>query len=255
MPSGKIEGELWGGRAKDWAELGDPTTKPLFQAMLDVSHVGRGTRFLDMGCGAGGACVLAEELGANVSGFDASANLVEIARERVPQADFRQGDIEEMPYEDGSFDVVFAANSVQYAENQEQAVREGLRVMSDGGKFVLGMWCEPERCDMSALFKAVAPGGPPPNAPPSLADRANLLGLLERAGGTVISDGEVLCPFVFATMDDAIRCVRSAGIMQMFEAKLGKDHLIQAIITSHEPFKQPDGTYRLDNWFRWVVCE
>ena len=254
MASGKTEGELWGGRARDWATYGEPTCTALFDAMLDAAEVGAGTKHLDMGCGAGGAAVKAADRGAEVSGLDASANLLEIARERLPGVEFKQGDIEDLPYPDDTFDVVFAANSVQYAENQEQAVREALRVKKPDGKFVIGMWCEPERCDMAGLFKRVAPNGPPPNAPPTLSDRTNLIALLERAGGKVEAEGEVLCTFRFASIDEVMRCHRSAGIMQMFEAKLGEEYLVNAIIESHEPFKRADGSYALDNWFRWVVC-
>lgn len=254
MPSGQVEGQLWGGRARDWATYGEPTCNNLFDAMHIAARVGPGTNLLDMGCGAGGAAVKAAARGAQVTGFDASANLLEIARERLPNAEFTQSDIEDLPYADNTFDVVFAANSVQYAENQEQAVREALRVKKPDGKFVIGMWCEPERCDMAGLFKAVSPSGPPPNAPPTLSNRDNLISLLERAGGRVESEGEVLCNFRFASIDEVMRCHRSAGIMQMFEAKLGEEYLRNAIIESHEPFKHPDGSYALDNWFRWVVC-
>jgi ubiquinone/menaquinone biosynthesis C-methylase UbiE len=223
--------------------------------MLDAAGVGEGTKLLDMGCGAGGAAMKASKRGAEVVGFDASANLLEVAAERLPEAEFSQGDIERLPYPDATFDVVFAANSVQYAEDQQQAAREALRVTKPDGKFVIGMWCEPERCDMAGLFKAVSPGGPPPNAPPTLSNRGNLISLLESAGASVVEDGEVLCTFRYATIDDAIRCHRSAGIMQMFESKLGEEYLTNAIIQSHEPFKRDDGSYALDNWFRWVVCE
>jgi ubiquinone/menaquinone biosynthesis C-methylase UbiE len=222
--------------------------------MLEAANVGPGTNLLDMGCGAGGAALMAAARGATVTGFDASENLLEVARERLPQGDFTQGDIEELPYPDNTFDVVFAANSVQYAENQEQAVREALRVLKSDGKFVIGMWCEPERCEMAGLFRAVSPDGPPPNAPPALSIRDNLIALLQLAGAQVEEDGEVLCTFRYTTIDDAIRCHRSAGIMQMFESKLGDEYLIDAIRKSHEPFLQEDGTYALDNWFRWVIC-
>ena len=255
MPSGQMEGQLWGGRACDWATYGEPTCSNLFEAMLDAAGVGQDTNLLDMGCGAGGAALKAAKQGAKVTGFDASANLLEIALERLPDVEFTQGDIEGLPYPDNTFDVVFAANSVQYAENQEQAVREALRVKKPEGKFVIGMWCEPERCDMAGLFKAVSPGGPPPNAPPPLSNRDNLVALLQRAGAHIESEGEVLCTFRYPSIDEALRCHRSAGIMQMFEAKLGEEYLTNAIIESHEPFKQPDGSYALDNWFRWVVCQ
>jgi SAM-dependent methyltransferase len=254
MGSSKVEGELWGGRARDWATYGEPTCTDLFDAMLDAADVGPGTKHLDMGCGAGGALVKAAARGAEVYGFDASANLLEIARERLPDVEYKQGDIEALPYPDETFDVVFAANSVQYAESQEQAVREALRVKKPDGKFVIGMWCEPERCEMSGLFKALSPDGPPPGAPPTLSSHENLIDLLVRAGGHVDAEGEVCCDFKFASIEDTLRCHRSAGIMQMFEQKLGADFVENAIRTTHEPFRQADGSYSLKNWFRWAVC-
>lgn len=254
MASGKVEGELWGGRARDWAELGEPLGKPLFAAMLDAAKVGNGATMLDMGCGAGLACMMALERGALPTGLDASANLLEIARERIPDREFKQGDIEELPFDDDTFDVVFAANSVQFADDQQKAVREALRVKKPNGKFVIGMWCELERCDMSHVFRALSPGGPPPNAPPTLAVRENLHALLEQAGCTILDEGEVLCPFEFASAAEVLRGCRSAGVIQMFEDKMGEEHVIRAITDAHEPFRRPDGSYRSDNWFRWVLC-
>lgn len=254
MGSGKVEGELWGGRARDWAELGEPTCSALLDAMIEAAEVGPGTVFLDLGCGAGGGAVRAKERHANVSGFDASANLLKIARERVPQGDFRQGDLEELPYDDSTFDVVYAANSVQYAEDQGKAVREALRVKKPDGKFVIGMWCEPDRCEMSGLFKALAPDGPPPGAPPSLAIHQNLLDLLTGNGADVVREGEVMCAFRFANFDEAIRGMLSAGIMQMFEQRLGREFIVNAARDSLAPFRQPEGSYTLNNWFRWADC-
>jgi trans-aconitate methyltransferase len=69
----------------------------------------RGTRLLDVGCGAGLALQLAAKRGATVAGFDASAGLLEVARERVPEADLRQGDVETLPCPDGGFEQEAAA--------------------------------------------------------------------------------------------------------------------------------------------------
>src|SRR5690349_16349396 len=98
MGTAEIQGELWGAAANDWAELQDPMSRPLWQAMLNSARVGAGTRLLDAGCGAGGACVLAAARGALVSGFDASEALLAIAQGRVPAGDFRRGDLESLPY-------------------------------------------------------------------------------------------------------------------------------------------------------------
>jgi ubiquinone/menaquinone biosynthesis C-methylase UbiE len=116
--SSKIQGELWGKAPQDWTKLQEPMHTPLFEAMLNATNVGQGTRLLDAGCGGGGASVLAAERGAQISGLDAAEPLLNVARERVPYSDFRVGDIEVLPYEDDSFDAIIAANSLQYAAEQ-----------------------------------------------------------------------------------------------------------------------------------------
>ena len=98
MGTAIIQGELWDQAPQDWAMLQEPMHKPLWEAMLDRTLVGSSTRFLDAGCGGGGASVLAAERGAQVSGIDAAEGLVAFARERVPNGDFRVGDIETLPF-------------------------------------------------------------------------------------------------------------------------------------------------------------
>ena len=64
-------------------------------------------RVLDVGCGTG---YLTQHLGGEVVGLDQSAAMLDIARERVPWADFVQGDALNMQFADGSFDLVFSSN-------------------------------------------------------------------------------------------------------------------------------------------------
>src|SRR4051794_27044462 len=91
-------GALWGAEAETWARLGEISNRPLWIAMLDAAAVGPGTRCLDAGCGAGGASLLAAERGAQVSGLDASAPLITVARRRLPSGEFRVGELERSPY-------------------------------------------------------------------------------------------------------------------------------------------------------------
>ena len=44
---------LWGLRARDWADFQEGTVRPVFQAVLERTQVGPGTRYLDAGCGSG----------------------------------------------------------------------------------------------------------------------------------------------------------------------------------------------------------
>lgn len=82
--SNKVQGELWGAAAHDWAESQAPLHVLVWEAMLDADRVGKGTSILDAGCGGGGASVLAAQRGAIVSGLDGSEALIAIAGESVP---------------------------------------------------------------------------------------------------------------------------------------------------------------------------
>jgi ubiquinone/menaquinone biosynthesis C-methylase UbiE len=93
-----VQRRLWGTDPLAWAELAESHNRPLFEAVLDAARVGRGTRMLDVGCGAGLALVLAVERGATVSGLDVSLGLLGVARDRLPEADLRDGDMESLPF-------------------------------------------------------------------------------------------------------------------------------------------------------------
>jgi 2-polyprenyl-3-methyl-5-hydroxy-6-metoxy-1,4-benzoquinol methylase len=110
LGSSAVQGELWGARAGDWAEVQEPAQSELYPPILDAAGVGAGTMLLDVGCGSGVAAGTARRRGAVVSGIDAALPLVELARARVTGSEFRVGELEALPYEDGSFDVVTGFN-------------------------------------------------------------------------------------------------------------------------------------------------
>ena len=113
--SGDMNGQIWGARAADWASIQEAQCAAGYHAVLDKASVGSTTCLLDAGCGAGMAMQLAAELGADVSGIDASAGLLAVARDRLPNARFEHGDLEILPFEDDSFDVVTGFNAFQFA--------------------------------------------------------------------------------------------------------------------------------------------
>jgi SAM-dependent methyltransferase len=115
MGSATVQGQLWGTGPHDWAEVIEPLLYPIHLATAEALAPLSGLSLLDAGCGTGLALRLAAARGARVSGLDASAALLDVARGQLPDADLRVGDIEELPYDDATFDVVTASNSIQYA--------------------------------------------------------------------------------------------------------------------------------------------
>src|SRR4051794_25608964 len=121
-------GGLWVEGARDWAEVQEQGALPLHAAALDAAGVTRGTRLLDAGCGTGLVSLLGRLRGADVAAIDASAGMLTIARERLPDADLREADLQALPFADGAFDVVLAVNSLFFAADMARAAAELARV-------------------------------------------------------------------------------------------------------------------------------
>jgi SAM-dependent methyltransferase len=92
-------------------------------------------RTLEVGCGEGRVARDLSERGFDVTGLDPSATLIAAAREADPQADYVLGVAESLPFEDGSFEVVVAYNSLMDVDEMPEAVAEIGRVLASGGVF------------------------------------------------------------------------------------------------------------------------
>lgn len=258
MGTAEIQGDLWGQAPQDWATIQEPMLKPLHEAMLNVAVVGKGTRFLDAGCGSGGASELATERGARVSGIDAAEAMITYTRLRLPNGDFRTGDIEVLPFDDDVFDTVFAANSVQYAADRMETLRELGRVCKAGGRIVAGLFGPPEKVTFRTIIKAMAEAlpKPPPGAGPfELSMPGKLEALFEEAGLTVLESGEVACPYKFADFETFWRGNLSAGSAQKAIRVIGEDKLKAAVREAIQAFYQDDGSILIQpNVFKYVVA-
>src|SRR5215207_7339242 len=98
-------GSLWGARPADWA-LSEDQQVPTYEEALRRAGLRPGQLVLDIGCGVGAFLRLVAERGARPFGLDASEALLEVARQRIPDADLRVGDMEALPYDDDTFDLV-----------------------------------------------------------------------------------------------------------------------------------------------------
>ncbi|MEN8040010.1 MAG: class I SAM-dependent methyltransferase [Actinomycetota bacterium] len=257
MGSAKIQGDLWGRAPDDWTGLQEVMHAPLWDAMLDATGTTVGTRILDAGCGGGGACVIAVDRDAVVSGLDASEPLVELARDRVPQGDFHVGDLEMLPFADSSFDVAIAASSIQYAEDRMAALRELSRVTVTDGQVAVGLWSTPDKVEYRVVFAAVRdalPEPPPGSGPFGLSEPGILEGLIESAGMNVLAAGEADCPFAYPDLETFWRANVAAGPLQRAIEIVGEEDLKAAVSEAAEPYRTHDGGLRFENAFRYVTA-
>lgn len=258
MGTARRQGELWGRAPQGWAEIQEPTSKPLWEAMLDAASVGEGMRVLDAGCGGGGASVLAAARGADVSGLDAAEGLLAFARRRVPTGDFRVGDLEDLPFDDAAFDAVFAANSVQYTANRIGALGEMRRVCVPGGPVVVGLFGPPDRVAFAAVYEALwaaLPDPPQSGGPFELSAPGTLEALMTDAGLTVTDVGEVDCPFVWPDVAAFWEGTVAAGPVQGMLGAVTEQRLQVAAGEAISPFVRDDGRVIIGpNVFRYVVA-
>lgn len=259
MGTAQIQGALWGARAREWADLQERAFGPMYEAAFDAALVGAGTSLLDVGCGAGLALSLARVRGASVSGVDAAAELIEIARSRCPGCDIEVGELEELPFENESFDVVTGFNSFQYAADRVHGLVEARRVMKSDGRLVALVWGRPEKCDMGAYLAAL--GGlmppPPPGAPGPWA--LSLPGALEdlaaEAGLRTVGANSIMITMHFDDEASAVRGLLAAGPAIRAIQNSGEDAAASAVACAIAPYKRANGSFDLTNEFRYIVTQ
>lgn len=258
MGSAETQGKLWGAAVADWAELNEPHHEPYWHAMLDSMAVGKGSVVLDAGCGAGGGCRLALERGAMVYGLDASEAMIAYARQALPAAEFRVGELEELPYDDDIFDAVIAANSVQFTDDPKRALMEIRRVCKPSGKVTVCTWDVRERNEQRFLLEAVAnllPEPPKPGGGPfALAEAGRLEALVEDAGLKVVGGESVPIVYHFENAAELIRVQMSSGPTSIVVEKVGEDRFRQAMARFFDERRGDDGRLRLNNRFRFVTA-
>lgn len=250
-------GPLWGARPRDWAENEDLQV-PTYEAALARVAVSRGQRVLDIGCGTGVFLRLAADRGARPFGLDASEALLAIARERVPEADLRAGEMARLPYDDDSFDLVTGFNSFFFAADIVAALREAGRVARRSAPVLIQVWGAPQRCDLEAMkqvARAYAPP-PPPDAPPppKLWQDGVLERLASEAGLAPEHAFDLSYAFEYADEQTLGRLLLAPMGLATLAGPEREDDVRREIVAALEPYRARDGSYRLANEFHFLIA-
>ncbi|MBS0289606.1 MAG: class I SAM-dependent methyltransferase [Proteobacteria bacterium] len=141
-------------------------------ALVNFSGVKAGDKLLDVGCGTGVVAITAANRGAKSIGLDLSPDLVLRAKENAIIAGldihFEEGDVESLPYDDNTFDVVLSQFGHMFAPRPQVAIQEMTRVLKPKGILAFSTW--PPDLYVGRLFGLVAKYSPAPEwvSPPSL---------------------------------------------------------------------------------------
>jgi SAM-dependent methyltransferase len=139
---------------------------PVAELLVELVGAQAGQELLDVATGTGNVALSAAGTGAAVTGLDLTPELLEIARGRAAQAGlevtFVEGDAEELPFADGSFDRVTSCFGVMFAPRQQLAADELVRVARPGARIAIAAWT-PEGLN-GKMFKTMGSYMPAPPA-------------------------------------------------------------------------------------------
>jgi len=147
----------------DFAVIGT-TLQIVGESLAEAADVRAGESVLDVAAGNGNATLAAARRFANVTSTDYVPALLDKGRERARaegvQVHFQVADAEELPFADGSFDVVLSTFGAMFTPDHRRPAREMLRVLRDGGRLGMANWT-PDGF-IGRLFKVIGAYVPPP---------------------------------------------------------------------------------------------
>jgi ubiquinone/menaquinone biosynthesis C-methylase UbiE len=147
----------------DYPRVGN-TLQIMAELLVEAADIRAGQEILDVASGQGNAALAAARRFARATGVDCATNLLAQGRDRA-QAEFLdvtfiEGDAEDLPFPDASFDMILSTVGVMFAPNHQQAADELVRVTRPGGKIAHASWTPTGM--VGSLFKTVGSWAPPP---------------------------------------------------------------------------------------------
>ncbi len=124
-----------------WSSL----TRQFIPNLISAAQVSPGKSVLDVACGPGYVSAAVKELGAVPTGIDFSEKMIAIAKGMFPAISFIQGDAQNLPFRDASFDRVLSNFGLLHVSHPEMACAEACRVLKPKGRFGFSVWAGPEK--------------------------------------------------------------------------------------------------------------
>lgn len=246
----------WNEISSAYELLFGPLTNQSTSAVMEAAGVRSGTRLLDVCTGPGMLAHEAVKIGAIVSGLDFSEEALTIAQRNVPDAVFHQGDAQDLPFEENSFDSVVCGFGIIHVPNPHKALQEIYRVLAPGGRVAVSVWDEPNpENGFGLVYGAIKMHGdlsvPLPHGPDffQFSDKTKLSDALHLSGFTETSIKTAEQFWDFSEPAELIRCitdstVRARGLISA-QTEVNRQNIVEAIVTGIDKFCTDEGKYRV----------
>jgi ubiquinone/menaquinone biosynthesis C-methylase UbiE len=216
-----------------------------------------GERVLDAACGTGIVARLAAPLVGDeggVVGVDMNPAMLDVARavseREALDITWREARLEELPFPDGSFDVVTCQHGLQFVEQRERALGELTRVLANGGRIAISVWRSLEHHPFYAAVNEMLErhiGIPALTGPFSFGDADELYASLANAGLSdiaievrTVEPREERAHFAATLMDVIAAAIPAAQHLDDHARDVGTGAIARELDTLMEPWLQGD---------------
>lgn len=245
-----LEHQGWLEKADAYRDIFGKITEQAIAPILDTFSDLSGKRFLDVGSGTGELAAQAAARGAAAEGLDFAATMVSKASQSYPRIPFTEGDAENLPYPNASFDAVACSFGLLHMANADRALQEAKRVLKAGGRYTFTVWCGPDQGGdfFKLVMGAIRDHGtldvPLPPAPPifRFADTGECDRALRAAGFT--SPGTASLQLTWGTKDpQAIleliykSVVRTPMVLRA-QSEEARERIHKAIVNGAEDYRK-----------------
>ncbi len=246
----EFEHQNWLAKADNYRDAFGRMTERANGPILDIFGDLSLKRFLDVACGTGELTAEAAKRGAIAEGLDFASSMIKNAEQRYPYLNFVEGDAENLPYPDSTFDAISCCFGLLHLQDPDRAIREARRVLKSGGHYIFTSWCGPDQGGdffeliLSAIRKYGTLDVPLPVAPPlfRFSDPGECRRTLLDAGFVLPSVSVLELDWIFQSGAEIIdfiykNIVRTTLILQA-QTLSARERIHLAIIEDAEKFRK-----------------
>lgn len=228
--------------------------EPAQTKLLEMIHLRKGERILDVACGSGlvsfrAAAMVGTE--GSVLGTDISEGMVDVARKRVVDANqthiqFSRADAEDLSLDEGVFDVVLCSLGLMYIPDPMKALEQMRRVLKPGGRSAVSVWGLRSRCGWAEIFPIVDARVQSEVCPLffQLGTGNILQQTLQKAGFTNVSVERLKVQLEYDSPEDACGAAFAGGPVALAYSKFSnkvKEEVHGEYLSSITPFQRGKG--------------